>query len=75
MFRYLVQTKKIELQDALLPFTSTPARILKLKQKGKIETGHDADLIILDKSLNIKYVIAKGVVVKSPTYTKMGMFE
>ena len=67
--------KSLPLQEALLPFTTTPANILKLKGKGVILKGTDADLIILDKELNIKYVIAKGVVVKSPTFTKSGMFE
>jgi beta-aspartyl-dipeptidase (metallo-type) len=59
----------------LAVFTSNPANILKLHGKGKIEQGVDADLVILDKEMNIKYVVAKGVVVKSPTFTKTNMFE
>lgn len=67
--------KRMSLQDVLPLFTENPANILKLKHKGKIETGYDADIILLDSDMNIKYVIAKGVIVKSPTFTLKGMFE
>ena len=76
LYRCLVMEKKIPLPEALAPFTSNAADVLKLKgKKGRIERGGDADVIVLDEEMNIKYVIAKGVVVKSPTYTKKGMFE
>jgi len=40
-------------------------------QKGQLQEGWDADLLILDKaSLNISYVISKGELVKTPTWTK-----
>ncbi|MDO4622586.1 MAG: beta-aspartyl-peptidase [Eubacteriales bacterium] len=45
---------------ALAAITANPANILQLKGKGKIEEGYDADLCILDTSLNILKVIAKG---------------
>lgn len=46
----------------LLPLiTLNPARFLGLKQKGRIEAGRDADLVVLDRSsLEIKTVIARG---------------
>ena len=41
--------------------STTPARLLGLqKYLGSIEEGYDADLLILDKELNIKNVFLKG---------------
>lgn len=45
--------------DAIKMATETPANLLKVK-KGKIEEGFDADLLVVDESLNIKYVIING---------------
>ena len=61
LYRCLVMEKKIPLPEALAPFTSNAADVLKLKgKKGRIERGGDADVIVLDEEMNIKYVIAKG---------------
>jgi len=49
-------------EKALMTATSNPARILKLSNKGEIRVGMDADLVILDKELNIESVIARGEV-------------
>ena len=46
--------------------TSNPADILRLKGKGKVEEGYDADLCILDQELQLVEVIAKG----NTVYTK-----
>ena len=48
--------------ELVLPFvTSNTARILKLKQKGKLEEGCDADVLVLTRdSLDIREVIANG---------------
>jgi beta-aspartyl-dipeptidase (metallo-type) len=48
--------------ELVLPFvTSNTARILKLKSKGRIEKGCDADLLVLTEgSLEIREVIAGG---------------
>jgi N-acetylglucosamine-6-phosphate deacetylase len=40
----------------------TPARLMGL-DKGEIAAGKDADLIILDKELNLLYTIAAGKIV------------
>lgn len=41
--------------------TSTPARVLGLRSKGRLATGMDADLVLLDPdSLAIRSVVAKG---------------
>jgi len=60
-FREVVQVEGIELSKALLPFTANPARILKLRGKGELRPGHDADLVLVDRdSLELHTVIAKG---------------
>lgn len=48
--------------DLVWPFvTSNTARILKLKTKGKLEEGCDADVLVLSKdSLDIREVMANG---------------
>jgi N-acetylglucosamine-6-phosphate deacetylase len=42
----------------------TPARIIGLERKGYLAPGMDADVLILDASLEIKAVILRGEVVK-----------
>jgi beta-aspartyl-dipeptidase (metallo-type) len=51
----------VPVQDALRVVTSNPARILKLPQKGQLQVGADADLLLIDKNtLELKAVMAKG---------------
>jgi beta-aspartyl-dipeptidase (metallo-type) len=60
-FREVVQLEGIDLATALLPFTANPARILKLRGKGRLQAGHDADLVLVEReSLALHTVIAKG---------------
>ena len=41
--------------------TSVPARILRLRDKGRIAKGYDADILILDqKTLEVRDVFTKG---------------
>jgi len=59
--RDAVLNEKIPLEQAITVITSNPAQVLKLSQKGNIQKGKDADLVILDKEkLTIQTVIAKG---------------
>ena len=51
---------EIPLEIAISTITSNPADILRLKGKGKVEEGYDADLCILDQELQLVEVIAKG---------------
>ena len=47
--------------------TLTPARILHIdKEKGSLEIGKDADIVIFDNQININNTILKGHVI----YTK-----
>lgn len=56
----------VALSDALKPVTANPAFLLKLVNKGKVEEGADADLVMADAdTLEIDTVIAKGVIMIS----------
>ncbi|MBA5850359.1 beta-aspartyl-peptidase [Clostridium sp. cel8] len=57
--------KDIPLETALIPFTSSPAKLLKLKSKGNIKENFDADILLLDKNFKISYVISKGNIMVS----------
>ena len=57
---------EIPLEIAISTITSNPADILRLKGKGKVQEGYDADLCILDQELQLVEVIAKG----NTVYTK-----
>jgi len=72
-----VLDEKIPLEIALKVITENPAKVLKLNQKGKIEVGKDADLVLLNKEdLSIDTVIALGkVMVRSRNAIVKGTFE
>ena len=51
----------VPLEEMLRIFTTSPAlRLGKEGVKGCIQEGADADLLVLDKELNISSVMAKG---------------
>ncbi len=72
----LAVLKGLPLEEALKPITVNPAKILGLKNKGKLKEGANADLVILDESLNIDTVISKGKVLMSDKIiVTKGIFE
>ncbi|MDX9907803.1 MAG: beta-aspartyl-peptidase [Bacteroidales bacterium] len=75
--RDAVVEEHIPLEIALKVLTENPAKILKLKQKGKITAGYDADLVLLDGNLNLhsvfalgKQVVSNGILLKKGTYER-----
>lgn len=61
MLGYAYKNSGLSLTDAWTMASFTPAKIIGFdKQKGSISTGKDADILILDKDLNIKNVYVKG---------------
>lgn len=49
---------------------------LKFSVSLQIAANKDADLLLLDaNSLELRYVFAKGVLVRTPEWTRGGMFE
>lgn len=72
-----IQKERVPIELALRVITQNPAEILKLKQKGMIEAGRDADLVLLRKDdLLIDTVIAMGqVLVEKGEAIVKGTFE
>ncbi|GEL78014.1 beta-aspartyl-peptidase [Tenuibacillus multivorans] len=71
-----VKDEGIELSQALQVITKNPATILGLKQKGFLREGQDADLVLLDDSLEIDTVMALGqVMVQDKQAVVKGTFE
>lgn len=66
----------LPLADALPPFTSNPARVLRLATKGSIAPGADADLVALDSGGGAHTVIVRGKIhVADGTAVRRGTFE
>ncbi len=75
--RDAIQQFDIPLETAIKVITSSPADILGLKDKGRIDVSADADLVLLEpQSLAIHTVIAKGqVMVENGNSVVKGTFE
>ncbi|XOV78259.1 MAG: beta-aspartyl-peptidase [Aestuariibacter sp.] len=67
----------VSIENAISTVTLSPANLLKLKHKGRIEKGADADLVLANKSdLTIQQVFAKGrCLVKDGRAIVKGTFE
>lgn len=67
----------IPLETALEVITTNPAQVLKLSNKGSIQTGKDADIVLLQKeTLTISTVMARGqVMVEKGVPLIKGTFE
>ena len=63
--------------DQILPaFTTNAARLLRLKNKGNLAVGTDADLVVLDAGHRIRDVMARGVWhVRNGVQRMFGTFE
>lgn len=71
-----VVKEKLPLEKAIKILTSNVADILKLSSKGRIETGKDADLVLLNDDYTISSVIARGkIMVKEQIHLTRGTFE
>jgi N-acetylglucosamine-6-phosphate deacetylase len=51
--RNSVNRLDVDLVQAVRMVSSNPTNVLKLKTKGIIKEGYDADLVLLDKTLNV----------------------
>lgn len=70
-----VNEENVPMEKALKLLTSNPADILKLTQKGRVQVGKDADMILI-KDNKINTVIAMGQVVKRDgVVVKKGRYE
>ena len=76
--RRLVADRGMELEKALCPLTTTPARVYGLTgSKGVIAVGADADLLVLETgTLDIRDVIARGqIMMRNGKLERKGYFE
>lgn len=75
--RDAVIEEKVPFDKAIKVITSNIASILKLKNKGRIDKGLDADIVLIDKnSLEIDTVISKGQIMMIDKELKVrGTFE
>ncbi len=71
-----VTTEGFPLEKALQVVTSNVADILKLKNKGRIRTGNDADIVLLDRNNIISDLIARGqIMIHEYKTLKKGNYE
>ena len=64
LVRTMINIAGIPLIDAIRMITLTPARILHVdSQKGSLEEGKDADIVIFDNQINVTTTISKGHVI------------
>lgn len=60
----LIETTGINFEDAIKMSTINPARFLGIDNcKGLIKVGYDADLILINKDINVLMTIINGVIV------------
>ena len=65
LIRTMVQKAEIPLEDAIRMASETPARLMGVAdRKGTLQRGKDADIMILDKELNVRAVWAMGKLVE-----------
>ncbi|MGL5714617.1 MAG: beta-aspartyl-peptidase [Paraclostridium sp.] len=76
-FKKMVLDEDMKIEDALMFVTSNVAKALELyPKKGLIGEGCDADMILIDESLEIDTVIAKGrVMVENKNVVVLGTYE
>ena len=61
LVRNMVNLAGVSLCDAVTMMTRTPARVIGLDDhKGSIAVGYDADIVIMDKDLQVQSVMAMG---------------
>ncbi len=74
--RDMILQEKIPWESALSVVTSNVAGILKLRNKGRLETGMDADLLVVDDKLDILHMLAGGNwMTKNGEIIKKGSYE
>jgi beta-aspartyl-dipeptidase (metallo-type) len=66
----------VPLQDALAPLTSNVADLLKLRQKGRLAAGMDADILVLGMDLSVQDVMARGAWhIRNHNPVRLGTYE
>lgn len=55
-----LRSRGVPLATALATVTSNPARLYRLRGKGRLAPGADADLVVLDADLRVRATMARG---------------
>lgn len=64
LIRTMVEKAKLPLEDAIRMASETPARLMGVYDRvGSLQKGKDADVLIIDRKLNVRQVWCKGQVV------------
>lgn len=64
LIRTMVEKAKLPLEDAIRMASETPARLMGVYDRvGSLRKGKDADVLIIDRKLNVRQVWCKGQVV------------
>ena len=65
LIRTMVQKAEVPLEDAIRMGSETPARIMGVyDRKGSLQRGKDADIVLLDKELQVRAVWSMGNLVE-----------
>lgn len=69
LIRTAVQQAEIPLEDACRMVSETPAHIMRCyDRKGSLSRGKDADILILDKELNVRCVWQMGKIIENTLF-------
>lgn len=60
LIRTMTSVAGVSLTEAVKMMTQTPARVMGLNFKGRIQENYDADLVLFDEDINIQRVILNG---------------
>ena len=61
--RNMVKEVGVSLSEAVQMATDTPAKLLDLQHKGRLEFGYDADITVLDDGFHVLETIVEGITV------------
>lgn len=63
LIRTMRQLTGLPLTECIRMITETPARVMRMNQKGSLEPGKDGDVVIFDEDINIQTTIVNGTVI------------
>ena len=64
LVRVMYKEVGVPLCDCIKMMCETPARVMKLDGRGKLEKGYVADLVFFDEEIRIKKVLLQGIELK-----------
>lgn len=71
-----ITKEEVPIEKALMPVTANPSKILKLKNKGELKEGKDADIVLLNTKYEVEHLIALGkIMTKDGKIIQKGTYE